>query len=320
MFHRILEESRRSKYPGLRGLEVLPRVYEDLLSHFSRRGFKFLSATELGQSLANGERPKKFVVVTFDDGYRDNADFVTDFMRQKNLPWTLYLATGFCDRTLPCWWYGLADILERESKVDARPIQGGLLSLSGVSQNDKNSVYSQLRSTIHQNWAQADYRTAISEWFNTYGIDLLELTDRIAIDWDDVARMQGAGCDIGAHTTQHLNLLNCERSVASDEMAQSKKEIEARIGSPVKTFAYPFGGIDSCGEREFEMAKEVGFDLAFTTRNQWIDLSKPGSRWGLPRLNVSGTWDSLDEVTFRVNGWSVIQDGRKSISTRGGVL
>jgi peptidoglycan/xylan/chitin deacetylase (PgdA/CDA1 family) len=313
MFHRVLEANHRSKYTGLRGLEVLPSVYDELLMHFNRRGFKFLSASELSRLILLQDVPKKFVVVTFDDGYKDNAEFVAEYMHSKNLPWTLYLATGLCDRTLPCWWYGLGDLLDQVKIIDARPILGDIYHLSSATFYEKDKIYSQLRNLIHGNWADAEYRLRTSEWFKGYGVDLLEITEKITMTWDDVVRISKSGCDIGAHTAQHLNLLNCSRDVALGEMKGSKTCLEKNIGRTITTLAYPFGDVSSCGVREFELAKEAGYDLAFTTRNKWISKSDLALKWSLPRINIAGGWDSLDQISFRVSGWSVI---REEIGTR----
>ena len=95
-------------------------------------------------------------------------------------------------------------------------------------------------------------------------------------------------------------------------MTHSKIEIERRLGLEVTTFAFPFGDTGSCGMREFELAKNAGFNLAFTTRNRWIGGMGLDVRWQLPRLNISGSWDSLNSLLFRVNGWSMIQERKKS--------
>lgn len=318
MFHRVLAANQRSMYTGLRGLEVLPSVYDELLMHFNRRGFKFLSASELSRLILLQDVPKKFVVVTFDDGYKDNAEFVAEYMHKKQLPWTLYLATGLCDRTLPCWWYGLGGLIDHTKVIDARPILGETYDLSSASFDEKDQAYSQLRNVIHGNWADADYRLRTNEWFKGFGVDLLEITEKIAMTWDDVVRISKSGCDIGAHTAQHLNLLNCSRDVALHEMTHSKIEIERRSGLEITTFAFPFGDTASCGMREFELAKNAGFNLAFTTRNGWINGKVVDSRWQLPRLNISGSWDSLNGLLFRVNGWSMIQERKKSRLKNGG--
>lgn len=308
MFHRILSAELRSKYDGLRGLEVLPELYESLLSHYKKRRFKFLSAAELSEHIAAAELPKKYAVVTFDDGYRDNLDPVANYMAEKKLPWTLYLTTGFCDRTLPCWWYGLGQLLDRHPKIDAALIGGQTYTVSGLGSYDLNNLYNGLRNLIHSRWADSAHRANVDAFFRAHEIDLLSITDQLALSWKEIKLLDAMGCDIAAHTDQHLNLKECASKSVTQEMMLSKSKIEANLDKPVKTFAYPFGDMDSCDAREFSLAKECGFKLAFTTRNKWLGQIDPKVLWNLPRLNISGSWDRLDQVLFRTSGWSQVSE------------
>lgn len=60
--------------------------------------------------------------------------------------------------------------------------------------------------------------------------------------WDMVREMQNAGMTIGSHTKTHPYLKQITDKVKLDEeIAGSKKIIEAQIGREVSLFAYPFG-------------------------------------------------------------------------------
>lgn len=308
MFHRILPEHLRSKYMGLRGLEVLPEIYDGLIAHFLKRKFKFISAAALADAARADDLPEKFAIVTFDDGYKDNAEFVADYMKKQNLPWTLFLTTGFCDRTLPCWWYGLGYLLDLNTTLDARAIGGDVYELTNLPNNKRNLIYDQLRIVIHKNWAEEAFRLRVVEWFRVYGIDLMEISDKLAMKWDDVKKIHGMGCEVAGHTDQHLNLRAASSNMALQEMLQGKAIIERNLNTSVRTFAYPYGDENACASREFQLAKDSGFELAFTTRNNWLHGDFKRHAFQLPRLNVSGSWDSLDQLLFRLNGWSVISD------------
>ena len=43
----------------------------------------------------------------------------------------------------------------------------------------------------------------------------------------------------------------------------------ARIGRPVRHFAYPYGKATDAGSREFALAKECGFETAVTFRHHF---------------------------------------------------
>ncbi len=70
-FHRVTLPLGESFAPNC-GLEIAPEFFDSLLTHLRRRGFRILAlgaALEELRAAPNLEQP--FVVLTFDDGYRD---------------------------------------------------------------------------------------------------------------------------------------------------------------------------------------------------------------------------------------------------------
>jgi peptidoglycan/xylan/chitin deacetylase (PgdA/CDA1 family) len=50
-------------------------------------------------------------VLTFDDGYRDNAAFAYPVLKRHAAPFTVYVTTGFADATAPLWWLDLEEAI-----------------------------------------------------------------------------------------------------------------------------------------------------------------------------------------------------------------
>jgi peptidoglycan/xylan/chitin deacetylase (PgdA/CDA1 family) len=61
------------------------------------------------------------------------------------------------------------------------------------------------------------------------------------LTWDMIATMHRNGITIGSHTTRHRLLPSETIETARMELEKSKKELESRLGSEVKHFAYPDG-------------------------------------------------------------------------------
>ena len=64
---------------------------------------------------------------------------------------------------------------------------------------------------------------------------------------------------IGAHTVNHDILKKTTDRVARSEMEMSRAVIESAIGVRPEHFAYPVGDPTSAAEREYRLAKELGF-------------------------------------------------------------
>jgi peptidoglycan/xylan/chitin deacetylase (PgdA/CDA1 family) len=80
------------------------------------------------------------------------------------------------------------------------------------------------------------------------------------LDWDEVVELDRAGTfRFEAHTVTHPNLLLLDDASSRYEIAQSKLDLETRLGRPVEAFCYPAGLF---GERERRFVAESGFRAA----------------------------------------------------------
>src|SRR5215471_15904890 len=67
---------------------------------FVRRNFDVLTFRELHAIEMEGkDRPRRALIITFDDGYRDNYTQAFPVLRHMGLPATIFLATGHIGRS-----------------------------------------------------------------------------------------------------------------------------------------------------------------------------------------------------------------------------
>ena len=105
MLHRVVEH--RSDDPSQRELEVTPDFLEQTILDYRQKGYTFIKIDELPIfnfqfSIFNSSR---FVCLTFDDGYQDNHDIAYPLLKRLDVPFAVYVTTGFIDNRLPMWWY-----------------------------------------------------------------------------------------------------------------------------------------------------------------------------------------------------------------------
>jgi peptidoglycan/xylan/chitin deacetylase (PgdA/CDA1 family) len=85
------------------------------------------------------------------------------------------------------------------------------------------------------------------------GLGLREL-----LTWPQIAELSAAGIEIGAHTQTHKDLRRLPAREVEAEVVNSRQEIESRLGRPVESFAFPFGGVSreslAVVRREFRAA------------------------------------------------------------------
>jgi peptidoglycan/xylan/chitin deacetylase (PgdA/CDA1 family) len=147
--------------------------------------------------------PRKSLVVTFDDGHRNNYR-LKDLLEKYNLPVTVFLCSGIVGTSRHYWW---------RAKVDRDEIR--TLKLLPDEQRVERLL-----------------TLGFNEWH--------EYPERQALSSDEIAAMTRR-VDFQAHTRLHPILPRCSRERAADEIAGSKKELETRFSLNIYAMAYPNG-------------------------------------------------------------------------------
>jgi len=61
------------------------------------------------------------------------------------------------------------------------------------------------------------------------------------MSWDDLKRLRDAGMTIGSHSASHARLDEVHGAALNDEIEGSRRELQGRLGVPIRHFAYPQG-------------------------------------------------------------------------------
>ena len=96
MLHRVVEQ--RSAAPNQRVLEVTPDWLEKRILDCQKQGFRFVPIDEV-------DKGKHWICLTLDDGYRDNYDVALPLFKHLQVPFCVYVTSGFIDNQQPIKWY-----------------------------------------------------------------------------------------------------------------------------------------------------------------------------------------------------------------------
>lgn len=110
------------------------------------------------------------------------------------------------------------------------------------------------------------------------------ITGNSALTNDQLVNLIRTGNDVQSHTVSHPFLTRIGDSQLAYEMRQSKADLEARVGWPVRYICYPYG--DSNG-RVWAAASAAGYrgGLNAWGGNSW----EPGKQYYEPRIESAGT-------------------------------
>jgi peptidoglycan/xylan/chitin deacetylase (PgdA/CDA1 family) len=301
MFHHV--RPWRPATPGFapnRLLEITPEFLDETLELVRRLG---LDIVALDEALARLDRAdaRPFAALTFDDGYRDNVAFALPVLERHQAPFTVYVATGFADRSAGMWWLQLEEALRRAQRVSIAA-DGASQTFSTRTPAEKSAafdeIYWALREGSEQRLLDVVGRLAAEQ-----AVDSAALVASLCMDWSELAALaRHPLATIGAHSVSHKMLAKWPAAVAREEMLSSKRRIEEKLGLAVRHFAYPVGDPTSAGPREFAMAGELGFASAVTTRPGMLFSGHKHHPTALPRVSVNGAWQDIGYLEVLMSG------------------
>ena len=243
MYHHV-GPLKPGPYPEL---TVSPRRFDRQIRWLARRGFVGIRPADWVEWLRTGKGlPAKPVLLTFDDGYADLAEYALPVLRRYGFSAVVFVVTG----------------------------------LSG----------------------------ATNAWDEVNG----GATQRL-LSAEQIGYWAAQGIDFGSHTRTHTDLTTLTADQLAQEITGSRDDLTNLLGSPVTSFAYPYGAFNPAA---YECARGA-YPLTFRA-----DETTPGINYlctdphGLQRTMVQPN-DSLLDLECRIRfGYSPIQDMRARLGLR----
>ena len=223
-------------------------------------------------------RPK--VVVTVDDGYRDNLATALPIAGSNGVPITFFVTSGILGSHNDFWWDRLGTLLRarpphvREIEL---PVGGRNVHLPLGSSGIRAHLDLVRRHLLPL--PVADLERALDAVSGEWQVGSAPPPDAGPLTPADLRQLAASGtATIGAHTIDHVRLQDRSAQEQLDTIAGSKRELEQSIGRVVSHFAYPFGGRDDFDDHSVDAGRSAGFDTAGTTtpeRPVTLDRSLP---------------------------------------------
>lgn len=138
-----------------------------------------------------------------------------------------------------------------------------------------------------------------------YGIPatIFVIVDKIGspgwLGWEELKEMSDSGLiTIGSHTVRHLWLPSLGDNDLKNELSDSRKILEERLGKKIGTFCYPVGAFD---DRVKCAVQDAGYDLAVGTNPGRFAPSD--DTYVIKRIKISRTSDNLFVFWFETSGY-----------------
>lgn len=284
-------------------LEITPNFLEGLLKRLARARVDVISLDEMHQRFISEDFKRRFVCITFDDGYKDVKEFAYPLLRKYKLPFAMYIPTSFPDRLGEMWWLALEAVIAQNSRI-GMVINGKDQFFECGSVAEKRELYDAVYGYIRSMKTEDELRKFVRDLCATYRVDIAAFCRDLCMDWQELGEMaEDPLVTIGAHTVNHVML----KKIASDdatraEMEMSRSVLEAALGKRPQHLAYPVGDPTSAGPREFRIAAELGFKTAVTTRPGVLFKVHREHLTALPRISVNGEFQQQRYMKVLMSG------------------
>lgn len=207
------------------------------------------------------------LVLTFDDGYRDNYTCAFALAQELQVPLTIFLIPGYIESGSRFWWHE-ADYLVFHTQLDKVEIEGRIYHLDNLNERKAlaQAIDTRLRhaSSVSE---REEFLLSVRKLLVESSALLADEQDTLPLTWAEVQAMQESGwVSFGAHTMHHpiLAYLSDPAEVQC-EVSECRVLLERHLGHPVRSFAYPVGKLEHIGEQGLRAVQEAGYDWAITT-------------------------------------------------------
>lgn len=283
-YHRIATKNERLDLdPSL--ISASPESFDRQMEWISR-DFNPVSLANVIEAMKSGNGlSKRSVLVTFDDAYLDFMFHAWPSLVKYNIPVALFVPTDFCSaETSSFWWDQIHDAVNNQSNGGRLRVGQREFSLDNAKTRKRTTkaVKSYLKSLDHHQLQQE-----VGSILEQVGYTK---SKRSVLDWGQLKALSDQGVDLVPHTQSHPLLTRVHASVAREEIINSRRCLNEKIGKVLPAFAYPSGYYN---EEVVNILRDEGFKVGFTTVRGVNDLEVTDNL-KLRRINIGAeTPDAL---------------------------
>jgi peptidoglycan/xylan/chitin deacetylase (PgdA/CDA1 family) len=291
MLHRVADQNP-ARLKANENMKVSPDYLESFILDSKAKGYAFISLNELTEAMEERRFPSRSIILTLDDGYRDNIIHGLPLFRKHQIPFTVYLSTFFIEsRELP-WWYLLEKLLLEKSQIIW---SGDIYDVTSTS--SKERLFMKLRQIILE-----DFEGSAS------GINFLcrenefstKPEEDLFLSWADIVELATEPlADVGNHGHSHLNLIRASDATVQKEFSAANELIYSHTGRYPRHYCFPYGLYDS---RALDVLRNSGAVTCATSAGGAIQKSSSTDLlFELPRFMLTeGMYidDLLSDMTY----------------------
>jgi peptidoglycan/xylan/chitin deacetylase (PgdA/CDA1 family) len=269
-YHRVLpEEALQAGPPVQPGMYVCANTF-GLQMRFLREHFEVLSFAELLARLGDKDwaEDKRYCVVTFDDGWRDNFLFAFPLLRQYRIPATIFVPTALIGSAQWFWPDKVGYLLRRCFLKSTSSERANSLSFLKdrypwlVPQGGEDN-YGDFDAVIERAKSRRadEIESLLDDASRVLGIEYPN--ERLLVQWNEVEEMSKHGISFGSHSCTHRIFTTLSIEEVQKEVSDSMYALRSKPINYVPVLAYPNGNYN---EEIIAEVSAAGYQAAVSTQ------------------------------------------------------
>lgn len=217
---------------------ITTQIFADFVTYYQAHGYTFVTP---GDVLAGLDPARRYVLITFDDGYYNNH-LALPILRRYGVPATFFISSHHVQAGRAFWW----DVVYRARRRQPLPPAA------------QQAEYALLKQLQHEEIE--------AYLFTHFGPDALRPVsdlDRPFTPAELAAFAQAPEVVLGNHTSHHAVLTNYPPPVATRELLDCQQYLAQLTGTLPCAVAYPNGNVSAA---VLAAAGEVGLRLGTTVQ------------------------------------------------------
>lgn len=261
--------------------------------NYLHKYFEIISIDEFYSRYTNSTLVGKEIVLTFDDGYKNNLTVLAPLLKERNIPFTVFIsAKNISEGTL--FPTSILRLVIYGASIPKLSIPSLDMEFDLSTNEEKNRAYYIINKYVKESMLEK-VNLICTELINS--VDKEKWKDIVnkhqsvkPLTWDEVRELEGDGCTIGSHCIDHIC---CHSNQNEDEIinqiSNSKLDIEKELGIECNYFAYPNGDFTGFSNK---CVSNAGYLMGFSTKRERIELNKNEIQ-AIPRISVPYNIDTF---------------------------
>ena len=255
-YHGVLEDSEFNKFNGPNKDLFIPKSnFIKQMNYLKQNNIDVISMDELYKSNFS---PLNFsVIISFDDGYKDNLEVVHPILKKKKFPFIIYLIPNLLKEDPWVWWIELWDQLQKKNIII---FDNNKINIS--NENLKIEAFLAIKKKIKK-LRSKDQKKMIKKMFNL--TKTTNMSKYFLNETDIKSLLKDKLVTIGSHSQDHLSLKKFNKKIVLKQIKKSKIYLEKCFEIPIEHFSYPYGQKDDIAFYEHEILSDCKFLTSVTT-------------------------------------------------------